>query len=169
MTKTNGNLKVMVPTFIPLAEAVRKYNLTEEVLTRLIRDGRIEAAQLPSGELLVSDEGLHEKTKEQIIEDKYGHLKGKPITISDAMDKYRIPQDSTIRRWITKGYIEVVDDGYPMRVDEAEVAYCTSIYHQRQAVGIRSGAPLLNEDGTPYQLKRPELSQQRRRNKKHRH
>jgi predicted site-specific integrase-resolvase len=152
-----------------VTEAARIYNLTEDVLTRLIQDGRINAAQLPSGELLVSDQSLNEKTKEQIIEDKYGHLKGKPITISEAMDKYRIPQDSTIRRWITKGYIEVVDDGYPMRVDEAEVAYCTSIYHQRQAAGIRSGAPLLNEDGTPYQLKHPELSKQRRRNKKHRH
>jgi hypothetical protein len=168
MAKTNGNLKVAVPTFIPLADAARKYNISENVLTRLIQNGRIDAAQLPSGELLVSDEGLNEKTKEQIIEEKYGHLKGKSITISDAMDKYRIPQDSTIRRWITKGCIEVVDDGYPMRVDEAEVAYCTSIYHQRQTAGIRSGAPLLNEDGTPYQLKRPELSQQRRRNKKQR-
>jgi hypothetical protein len=68
------DLRSELPTFVPLSEAVRRYNLTEDVLTRLIRDGRIEAAQLPSGELLVSDDDLGEtKTKEQITEEKFGN------------------------------------------------------------------------------------------------
>jgi hypothetical protein len=66
MAKANGNVNVAVPTFIPLTDAARKYNISENVLTRLIQDGRIDAAQLASRELLVSDEGLNEKTKEQI-------------------------------------------------------------------------------------------------------
>jgi hypothetical protein len=58
MAKANGNLNVAIPTFIPLADAARKYNISENVLTSLIQDGRIDAAQLPSGELAVSDDGL---------------------------------------------------------------------------------------------------------------
>jgi hypothetical protein len=33
MAKTNGNLKVAVPTFIPLADAARKYNISEGVVS----------------------------------------------------------------------------------------------------------------------------------------
>jgi hypothetical protein len=164
MVKTNGNLKVAVPTFIPLADAVRKYDLTEEVLTRLIQDGRIEAAQLPSGELLVSDESLNGKTKEQIIEEQFGHLQGKAVTISQASQKYNIA-GMTIRDWIARNYITIVDDGYPVRVNEAEVAYCADIHEQRQAAGITGGVPLLDENGLPYRLKHPELSEYRRRKK----
>ena len=106
MAKTNGNLKVAVPTFIPLADAVRKYDLTEEVLTRLIRDGRIDGAQLPSGDLLVSDDGLNEaKTKEQIIEEKFEILRGQRISIYDAAKKYKLSH-STLRGWIKAGYID---------------------------------------------------------------
>jgi hypothetical protein len=163
MTKTNGNLKVMVPTFIPLAEAVHKYNLTEEVLTRLIRDGRIDGAQLPSGDLLVSDDGLNEaKTKEQIIKEEFSRLCENPVTVSEAENRYGL-QNQTIRNWVTLGYIRVVDNDYPMKLDEADVAYCAKIYHER---GGRPGARIFDSDGNPYQLKHPELAEYRRHIKK---
>lgn len=161
----SGNSKLSIPTFIPLAEAARKYNLTEDVLTRLIQDGRIEAAQLPSGELLVSDEGLNEKTKEQIIEEKYGHLRGKLITISEAAERYGISR-KTVEAWVYRNqYLSIVDDAsYPKRIDEAEVAYCANIYHERQKKGISHGIPLLDENGLPVlELKHPELSKYRRK------
>jgi hypothetical protein len=161
VTSGNSNLSI-IPTFIPLAEAVRKYNLTEDVLTRLIQDGRINAAQLPSGELLVSDESLNEKTKEQIIEEQFGHLRGQAVTISQASQKYNIA-GMTIRDWVARNYITIVDEGYPVRVNEAEVAYCADIHQQRQAAGITGGVPLLDENGLPYRLKHPELSEYRRR------
>ena len=53
-----------------------------------------------------------------------------------------------------------------MKLDEAEVAYCAEIYHERKAAGIRSGAPLLDEDGLPYELKHPELSAYRCRKRR---
>jgi len=162
----NGNT---VPTYLPLSQAARKYNISENVLTRMIRDGRIDAAQLPSGELLVSDDGLNQtKTKEQIIGERFAHLQGKLITISEASDKYSVPR-KTIEAWVYRNrYICIADDtSYPKRIDEAEVAYCAEVYHTRQHQGISHGIPLLDEDGLPILgLKRPELSDYRRKKRR---
>jgi hypothetical protein len=155
----NGN---SVPTYLPLSQAARKYNISVNVLTRMIQDGRIDAAQLPSGELLVSDVGLNQtKTKEQIIAEKFAHLRGQAITISEAAEKYSLA-GTTIRKWMDRGYIRTVDSGYPVRIDEAEVAYCEWAYHER---GGQPGVRIFDDDGLPYELKRPDLSEYRRRRK----
>ncbi len=155
----NGNT---VPTYLPLPEAAKKYNIPENRLTRMIQDGRIEGAQLPSGELLVSDDDLSQaKTKEQIIEERFTHLQGQPITISDAASKYKL-EGRTIRFWVDQGYVHIIETTYPVKVNEAEVAYCAEVHHNRKNSGSRSGAPLLDENGLPYQLKRPDLSKYRR-------
>ena len=152
----NGNA---VPTYLPLSQAAKKYNISENVLTRMIQDGRIEGAQLPSGELLVSDDGLGQtKTKEQIIEENFAHLRGQAIAINEAAEKYNL-QYMTIRRWIAHGYIEVIDDGYPMKIDEADIAYCARIYQERG----RRGTRIFDENGNPYELKRPKLHEYRRK------
>jgi len=151
-----------VPTYLPLAEAADKFNLSESVLTQLIQAGKIEAVRLPSGELLVSAENGQSKTRETIINEKYPHLKGNPITITEAAGKYELPR-STIEKWLERKYIEIIDpDSYPMRVDEADVLYCVDVYRQRKALGITGGVPLLDENGLPYQLKHPDLSKRRR-------
>ncbi len=156
---TSGNSKLSIPTFMSVTEAARIYNLTEDVLTRLIQDGRIDAAQLSSGELLVSDQSLNEaKTKEQIIKEEFSRLCGNPVTVSEAENRYEL-QNQTIRNWVTLGYIRVVDNDYPMKLDEADVAYCAKIYHER---GGRPGARIFDRDGNPYQLKHPELAEYRR-------
>jgi hypothetical protein len=162
------NLKPQVPVFILISDAARKHNLSEKVLTQFIQDGKIEAVQLPSGELLVPDNDLDKaKSKKQIIAEKFSELQGQPITISQASKKYRVP-GTTIREWIPLGYIRVIDDDdYPMKLDEAEVAYCAYIYHQRKASQVGFGVPLLDEDGLAYELKHPELSQYRRKRRNH--
>ena len=43
-----ADLRSPVPAYLPLPDAARKYHISEKVLTRLIQDGRIEAAKLPS-------------------------------------------------------------------------------------------------------------------------
>jgi hypothetical protein len=159
---TSGNSKLSIPTFIPLAEAARKYDLTEDVLTRLIQDGRIDAAQLPSGDLLVSDEGLNEKTKEQIVEEKYGHLQGQPITVTEAAEKYDIVRN-TLLNWVKYGHITVLKPGYRMELNEAEVAYCAEVYNKRTRSGFSTR--IFDENGLPYQLKHPDLAEYRRRRK----
>ncbi len=149
-----------LPVFLPIEEAASKYQIPLTVLTRLVQDGKIEAIQL-DGRVAVSEESL--KTKEQIIKERFSCLVGQPITISEAVEKYHITSHQTIRNWVARGYVKVVDGGYPTKLDEADVAYCADVYRQRQALG---GVPLLDETGRPYELKRPELAEYRRRKKK---
>ena len=154
-----------VPTYIPVSEAAQKYGLSEQALTQLIQTGKIEAVRLPSGEVLVpaDNDPQRIKTKDQIIAETFGELKKQPITISEASKKYGVP-GTTIRAWIPFEYVHIINpEAYPMMLDEAEIAYCAQIYHERKAAGIRSGAPLLDENGLAYELKRPELSAYRRR------
>ena len=157
-------LELDVPTYLPLSEAARKFNLSENVLTQLVETGKIEAVRLPSGEVLVpADNGTNTRTKQQIIEEQFAGLRGQLITLSEAAQKYDIPR-STIQSWVYRSnYIEPVGDNYPLVVDEAEVAYCANIYKQRRASG--SKAPLLDEDGLPYELKHPDLAAYRRQKK----
>jgi hypothetical protein len=157
----NGN---SVPTYLPISQAARKYNISENVLTRMIQDGRIDAAQLPSGELLVSDDNLDQtKTKEQVIKEKFAHLRRKPITISKAAESYALA-GTTIREWINRGYITIIDSGYPTKIDEAEVAYCAEVYKERTSSGFSTR--IFDENGLPYELKHPDLSEYRRRRKR---
>jgi excisionase family DNA binding protein len=153
-------MSVTIPTFIPLADAARKYNIPENMLTRLIQDGRIEAARLPSGELLVSDNGLNQKTKEQIIEEKFRHLQGIPITVTEAAEKYNIVRN-TLLNWVKYGHITVLKPGYRMELNEAEVAYCAEVYRKRTCLGFSTR--IFDENGLPYQLKHPDLAAHRRR------
>ena len=157
-----NSLTTTLPTFIPLSEAAKKYNLAENVLTRLVQNGRIEAAQLSSGGIFVSDDDLDQtQIRERIIEEKFGHLRGHPITISDAANSYRVP-NTTLREWIAREHIELAGDGYPTKIDEATVAYCAEVYHER---GGGPGTRIFDEDGNPYKLKHPNLSKYRQRKK----
>ncbi len=155
-----------IPTFIPLAEAARKYNLSEKVLTQLIQVGKIQAVRLPTGELLVdADNNGHElKTKEEIIAKEFAQLKGRLITVTEAAQKYNLHRDS-ILEWVTRGYITPLKQGgrgSRMELDEAEVAYCAKIHRSRAG---KRGVRLFDQYGNPYQLKRPKLAEYRRRKK----
>ncbi len=158
----NGN---SVPTYLPLSQAARKYNISENVLTRMIQDGRIDAAQLPSGELLVSDDGLNQtKTKEQIIEEKFAHLRGKPISAYAASQEYGLSHKTFIR-WARAGYIQILkEEDRLLELDAADVAYCVYVHEsKKQAYGGKiSGVKIFDEEGNPYLVKYPELSKKRR-------
>lgn len=69
------NLKSKIPTYLPLADAAQKYGLSEKALTQQIQAGKIEAVQLPSGELLVAAEnnGYKLQTKEPEYHDLFGN------------------------------------------------------------------------------------------------
>jgi predicted site-specific integrase-resolvase len=149
-----------LPLYLPLATAADKYQIPLTVLTRLVRDGKLEAIQLPDGEVAVNEHNL--RTKEQIIAEQYGSLVGQAITISEAVDKYNVP-NQTLRQWVMRGYIKVITPGFRAQLDEADVAYCIGVYRKRKEMGSLSGAPLLDEAGRPYELKRPELAEYRRR------
>lgn len=111
----------------------------------------------PSGEIVV------QQTKEEIIQDKYPALIGQGITLSEAADRYGVPR-GTIQGWQYKDYISVVEDSYPVKLNEAEIAYCADIYKARKASGVGFyGAPLLDANGLAYELKHEWLAEYRKR------
>jgi transposase-like protein len=156
--------------FLPLAQAARRLGLSEGTLRQLVNSGKVRAAVLPSGEIGVSEQSAkraasYEQINEQlraVHRRDFANLRGKSITIADAAEKYDI-LDRTLREWVKRGLVTVVEDGYGKRLDEAGVAYCAKVYHVRRTGKSLSGAPLLDEDGNPNLLKNPQLSEYRRR------
>lgn len=152
---------------IPLRDAAKLFGLSESRLHDLVKAGKIKGAILPGGEIGVSETAaitaLNEKLQ-TIKREKFAHIKGQPITVTDASSKYNVNR-RTLLRWVDKKYIAVIQPGYQMILDEGDVAYCAQIYHARTMSGVTSGAPLLADDSTPYLLKLPNLSEYRRRKK----
>jgi len=149
-----------LPTLLPVSEAARKYGLDEAHLRRLIEQGKIRAGVV-AGEMVVSEdevrgEAIEQKglRKEDLPEyQKHAHLKGRPIWIRKAEEKYGIP-NPTLWRWMKAGIITYLGkSGNKVLLDEADVAYCHEIYVQKG----RQGRILFNPDGTPYKPKRSSL------------
>jgi len=84
----------------------------------------------------------------------FAHLEGQLITISEASEEFGVP-GTTSRDWIKRGYLHSIE-GYPLRLNKAEMAFCAVIYKVRKKYNSR--APLLDEKGNPYLLKEPELA-----------
>lgn len=155
-----------IPTYLPLPKAARKYGLSEKVLTQLVKAGKIEAVQLPSGEVLVpaNNGSKSPQTKDEIIAEKFAHLRDKPISAHAAQESYGVHHTNFIR-WARAGYINILSEQKRLiELDEAEVAYCAHIYHQkRDEYGGRiAGVKLFDQNGNPYQVKYPDLSARRR-------
>ena len=154
-------------SYIPLKEAAQKYSISEKSLLEHVTSKTIASATLPDGELLVAEHDVDPRTKskEQTIREDYGHLQGQTITITQAAKKYGEKYGlhrNTILEWVRRGYITVLKPGYRMQLDEADIAYCARIYYERKLRGTIAGVPLLNEDGTPYVLKYPDLAERKR-------
>ncbi len=162
------------PIYLPLKEAAKKHDVEEKVLTQLIAAGMIEAVER-NGETVVAvdkngNDDNESQTKDEIIAAKFAHLKGQPISASEASRKYSkihgVPiSNQSFSRWATKlGYIIVLERGYRLQMDEAEVAYCAEVYAQkyREYDGRMSGVRIFDKDGNPYQLKYPEVAEQLR-------
>ena len=143
----------------------------QELLTQLPPNAKIELETKPNGEfdvdIMVQEavvNGNHQ-TKDDILREEYSELLGKPISATKAAKKYRVHR-RTIHKWREKGYINVLeDDGYKLSLNEADIAYCSDILHQKKLSGMGYRGPLLDEDGLPYQLKHPSLSRYRRQKK----
>jgi hypothetical protein len=134
---------------------------TENVLHKLPTGVKLEVVDtLAAGVFVVTAE---KQTKAEIIAAKFPTLIGIPITLSEAAQKYGVPRP-VIESWYYRNkYISPIDsDAYPKCFDEAEIAYISEIYTNRDA---SYGTPLLDDDGLPYKVKHPELAAYRRRKK----
>jgi len=99
---------------------------------------------------------------QKIRRDQFNHLNNHPISVTDAMVKYAVVRRRNIDRWLEKGYIRQLRAGYRQLLDEGDMAYCAAIYHVRREYHITS-VPLLDEDGKPYLIRFPDISQYRRK------
>jgi hypothetical protein len=163
----SANLKQNIPTYLPLADAAKKFGMSIKVLTQMIRAGKIEAVQLPSGEVLVAAEnnGQEWKTKKDIISEKFAHLRGKTITPYKAQKKYGGIHRNNFINWARSGYIEIrKEEDRLMELDEADVAYCAYVYGEKKKEygGSLAGVTIFDEKGNPYQLKYKEVAEQMR-------
>jgi hypothetical protein len=160
-------------TYLSLEKAARKYGVKKKVLTQLIEAGMIQTRETSTGELLVvaekNDNDQNLQTKEEIIAAKFAHLREQPISASEASRKYSKTcgvaiSQPLISRWVKLGYITVLERGYRLQLDEAEVAYCAEIFAQKyqEYGGQMQGVNVFDEDGNPYQLKYPEIAEQKR-------
>jgi predicted site-specific integrase-resolvase len=147
----------LVPTYIPIKDAAKKYGYTLDDLKRLAQSGKIKAVKLPDGDMIVSEDSVKEKThKEDLPEYKeFIELKGTGLGLRESAEKYNVPV-STLRGWVTKKIISVIGtEGRKTLLDQADVAYCAKIY---RAIG-RQGRRIFNLDGTPYKPKTGPLAE----------
>ncbi len=140
-----------LPTYISLTEASNLTGLSMRALREHITAGVVKAIMI-HGELAVSKQSALQVAradvpKEDLPEYKqFRRLKGKSISITGAEQKYGI-STQTISRWVQNGYIgQLGREGRKVLVDEADVAYCASVYKQIGGQGKR----IFNPDGTPY-------------------
>ncbi len=101
-----------------------------------------------------------------IRREDFEHLEGQGITVRSASEHYGVPIP-TLYRWVKAKYVKILHKGKsktdPSLLNEADVAYCTSVYKIRKS--FRSFAPLLDDAGNPYLLRFPELARLRRQAK----
>ena len=136
--------------------------LTVTEATKLLRnlkpDDTIEVSLV---DRIAMDKFKPYPTKEAILDGLYKHLRGQEITMTKAAAKYDVPR-STISSWVDRSnYLSPLNPtAYPATFDEAEIAYLADIYQERRKTG--SKAPLLDDNGLPYQLAHPDLARYRR-------
>jgi len=136
----------------------------QKLLTKIPSGVKVELSKTPDGAIEVTTTEPP-KTKADIINEKFPDLVGQGITLTEASKKYGTPR-RTIEKWVYRNeYVSRVDElAYPQTFDEAEIAYCAEIYHERKKAGVGVyGAPLLDDNGLPYQLRYPERAEKRKK------
>ena len=138
-----------IPVYIPLEDAAKKYGYALVELKRLAQSGKISAAVLPDGDMVVSESSVKSKVrkKEDLPEyKKYAELAEETIWVSKAARDYGISH-STVVRWAQLGYIRKMGkQGNKTLLSAQDMAYCAEIYNTRKGQGKR----IFNSDGTPY-------------------
>lgn len=138
-----------LPTYIPVAEAAEKYDYDLDELKKMARSGKINAAVLPDGDMVVSDASIKAKTlkKEDLPEyKKFADLADEVTWGSKAAREYNITQQ-TVSRWVKSGYIKKMGvQGRKVLLSAQDVAYCAEIYKTRGGQGKR----IFAKNGTPY-------------------
>ena len=138
-----------LPIYIPIADAAEKYGYALDELKKMAQSGKINAAVLSDGDVVVSESSVKAKVlkKEDLPEHKkFADLAGKATWVSKAAREYDLPL-STISRWTQLGYIKKMGkQSNKTLLSAQDMAYCAEIHQTRGGQGKR----IFNADGTPY-------------------
>jgi hypothetical protein len=144
-----------LPTYIPIADAAKKYGYDLDELKKMAQSGKISAAVLPGGDMVVSANELEFpkiNTKKELDAYKnkhYGDLQGKSTWISKAAREHNVPHQS-IMRWVQAGYIrQMGQEMNKILISEQDVAFYAAMHNQ---FGKR-GRQLFDEKGIPQRPK----------------
>ena len=161
------------PLILPLSEAAQVMGVAEDSLRNMVQSGKIRAFVDPDGAMYIQmtaaptvpvdhEDDINARLS-RIRREDFAHLEGQPITVSEAAKKYNV-QKHTILAWVRRytSVLRVLERGYRLLLDEAGVAYLAAIHHARKEFGIRSGSPLVDENGLPNLIKHPTLSAYRK-------
>jgi predicted site-specific integrase-resolvase len=129
-------------TYIPLSEAIRRYDLDSDFLTGLIEAGRVDAVRT-NGDIAVSEEDVRKTHRTTAKRDelwrRVEHLDGRKIGVNEAARRYDLSTGS-LTRWTQAGYIRILHRGNPKGgrgnktlLNEADVAYAKLAAKERQA------------------------------------
>ncbi len=99
--------KTDAPTYISVSAAVEKYGVSEKVLLKRIKSGKLVAAQLPDGEYLVAEHDIDPSLS--IKREDFEHLHGQEISASAAERKYDV-NSVNFSKWSRQGYIKRLCD-----------------------------------------------------------
>jgi predicted site-specific integrase-resolvase len=114
-------------TYLPLQEAAERYHVDPQILRQAIEEGTIRAAKTPEGEVLVAGEDVGVMSIEVQVD---ADLRGRPIRVTEAADKYQIDK-RTLGRWASAGYVSIIEQAPKLLLlDEADVKRAAHIFHQ---------------------------------------
>ncbi len=146
----NSEPAVELPRYIPLAEALRRFRISEEVLKEAVESGKIRVAHIGE-EVTVAEQDVRELAKGQEVvvvrREDFEHLRGNRLGIAEAARKYGL-HHQTLSRWVRRGIIRSLGrSGNRVLVDEADVAYAATIYRLKEG---RKGMRIFDPKGQPY-------------------
>jgi hypothetical protein len=125
--------------WLTIDKAAQQFRIEAMVLEKLAKDEIIGSKRSPKGELLVIDTEV-KKVARSLDRSQWEHLRGRPITASDAERHYGLSRNY-YARWGREGYIRKLgEDGWRVWLDEADVAYATTL--AEVSGGLRQGRAL---------------------------
>jgi predicted site-specific integrase-resolvase len=125
--------------WLTIAEAAARFAIEAAVVEKLAKDGVIGSKVSPEGQLLVLEDEVKE-VAHSLDRRQWEHLRGRPITASDAERHYGLSKNY-YARWAREGYVRKLgEDGWRVWLDEADVAYATAL--AEVSGGLKQGRAL---------------------------
>ena len=116
--------------YLTKSQALESYKISETELNNLIDQGRVDVVLVKNGDeqMALYDDDLAAYVAERdITPDKFNHLRGNLLGITEAGLKYNIAP-AVVSGWIKRGLIDVIrEEGQKKLIDEAEMAYIVEL------------------------------------------